>query len=44
MPERRPRIPNDLADRIQATNPLVPFERLVRQALEEWLASQEKHG
>ena len=36
MTERRPRIPDELAEKIQAVHPMVPFERLVRMALEEW--------
>jgi hypothetical protein len=35
MPERRPRIPDDLAERIDALRGNTPFERWVREALQQ---------
>jgi hypothetical protein len=41
MPERRPRIPEELAGRIDGVRGGVPFERFVREALEQALGGQE---
>lgn len=40
MPERRPRIPEDLADRIDELRGDVPFERFVRRTLEAALGEE----
>jgi hypothetical protein len=42
--EKRPRIPADLAARVQARNPQAPFERLVRDALELWAHQDEQRS
>lgn len=43
MPERRPRIPSELADRIDRRRGSVPFERYVREVLTATLDDIEQH-